>query len=145
MAVEEKIGVVERDAKERDERRLLNLGHTLAHALETALGYQNLRHGEAVAYGMLFAARLAAARGGDPEVERRLCALLSRLELPGLPAAEPDRLIALMRRDKKATEGGLAWVLPMGLGHPRIERGLSETEVRTELTRFLAAPLRVRG
>ena len=55
-----KATVVIADPTEAGERRLLNFGHTLGHALETALGYRGLRHGEAVAYGMLFALRLAA-------------------------------------------------------------------------------------
>ncbi len=53
---------------EQGDRRLLNFGHTLGHAIEAACGYAGLRHGEAVAYGMLFALRLAAARGLDPAV-----------------------------------------------------------------------------
>ncbi|MEJ2085630.1 MAG: 3-dehydroquinate synthase [Acidobacteriota bacterium] len=54
-AIAAKIAVVEKDPTEEGERRLLNLGHTLGHALEARLGYRGLRHGEAVAYGMLFA------------------------------------------------------------------------------------------
>src|ERR1700680_3986239 len=85
-----KIAVVERDPDERGDRRLLNFGHTLAHAIESACGYEGLRHGEAVAYGMLFALRLARRRGLAAAAARRLAALLGRLELPPLPALAPQ-------------------------------------------------------
>jgi 5-deoxy-5-amino-3-dehydroquinate synthase len=103
----------------RGGRALLNYGHTLAHALETE-GRYDLRHGEAVAVGLVFAARLARRLGrvGDERVavhDRLVAAydLPSRLP-PGVDAA---RVVALMGRDKKATGGGLTFVLdgPEGL------------------------------
>ena len=60
------------DRAEGGQRRLLNFGHTLGHALEAALDYRHLRHGEAVGYGMLFALRLAERRGLDSEEAERL-------------------------------------------------------------------------
>ncbi len=106
-------------ASGRGGRALLNYGHTLAHALETE-GRYDLRHGEAVAVGLVFAARLARQLGrvGDERVaehDRVVAAydLPSRLPL-GVDAA---RLVAAMGRDKKATGGGLTFVLdgPDGL------------------------------
>ncbi len=61
-----KIAVVERDPTEKGDRRLLNFGHTLGHAIESACEYAGLRHGEAVGYGILFALRLALAPGSRP-------------------------------------------------------------------------------
>jgi 5-deoxy-5-amino-3-dehydroquinate synthase len=99
-------------------RACLNYGHTLAHALETAGGY-DLRHGEAVAIGLVFAARLAARLGriDDARVARHDRVV----EGYGLPRALPpeadiDALLALMRRDKKS-QGGLSFVLdgPVGV------------------------------
>ena len=107
-----KAAVVASDEREGGRRAVLNYGHTLAHALETAGGY-DLRHGEAVAVGLVFAALLAerlgridAARVDD---HRRVVAGYG---LPGdLPAgSEADRLVELMARDKKAT-AGLTFVL----------------------------------
>src|SRR5215213_11102884 len=97
-----KIGVVERDPTEQGDRRLLNFGHTLGHAVESACGYSGLRHGEAVAYGMLFADRLAMRQGFDRELTERLRALLARFGLPPLPGLDPEELLAGMARDKKA-------------------------------------------
>jgi 3-dehydroquinate synthase len=139
-----KAAVVERDPSETTgERRVLNLGHTLGHALEAALGYGGLLHGEAVAYGLLFALRPARARGLDPQVAARTRAVLARLDLPPLPAGPalaPDALLGFVRRDKKAGEAGVAWVLPTALGHYRITREVSDDELHRELTAFLADP-----
>jgi 3-dehydroquinate synthase len=141
-----KIGVVERDPDERGDRRLLNFGHTLGHALESALGYRGLRHGEAVAYGMLFALRLAARRGLDETSVERLRRPLARLALPPLPDAggggrlDVEALLALIGRDKKARESGIVWVLPDTLGRGRLVTDVQPAEVRSELAGFLRDP-----
>jgi 3-dehydroquinate synthase len=138
-----KIGVVERDPTEQGDRRLLNFGHTLGHAIESSLGYGGpgaLRHGEAVGYGILFALRLAVRRGLAPAVAERLRALLERLGLPTLPVLDPAALLTHMARDKKALEGGLVWVLPAALGEGRMVQGVSREELSEELARFLRAP-----
>jgi 3-dehydroquinate synthase len=135
-----KIGVVERDPTEAGERKLLNFGHTLGHAVEAVLGYRGLRHGEAVAYGILFALRLAEARGLETRVGRRIKELLARLELPPLPELAPDELVAAMRRDKKARESGLAWVLPAALGRGEVVRDIGFEAVRRELEAFVGDP-----
>jgi len=137
-----KIGVVERDPDEQGDRRLLNFGHTLGHALETACGYAGLRHGEAVGFGLLFALRLALRRGLDPAVAERLRTLLGRFGLPPLPRdLDPRELMALMARDKKAREAGLTWVLPVALGEGRMVEGIGGPEVEEEIRQFLKAPL----
>jgi 5-deoxy-5-amino-3-dehydroquinate synthase len=107
-----KAAVVAADEREGGRRAILNYGHTLAHALETAGAY-DLRHGEAVAIGLVFAARLARHLGriDDARVADhvRVCAGYG---LPtNLPAnAGVDALLALMARDKKAMTG-LTFVL----------------------------------
>lgn len=135
-----KIGVVQRDPVEKGERKLLNFGHTLGHALEAELGYQGLRHGEAVAYGILFALRLAVRRGLDPAVADRMRELLGRFELPSLPALDAAALVEHMKKDKKARETGLAWVLPAALGQGEIVEGLGYDEVEGRLRGFLREP-----
>jgi len=135
-----KIGVVERDPVEKGERKLLNFGHTLGHALEAALGYASLRHGEAVAYGILFALRLAVRRGLDPAVARRMAELLARFDLPPLPPLDAAVLLDPMRRDKKARESGLAWVLPVALGRGEVVEDVGFDEVEAELVPFLRGP-----
>ena len=131
-----KAAVVERDPFERGERALLNFGHTFAHAIETEQGYGGLVHGEAVAIGMVLAARLSAHLGmaGDADTER-LEALLTRLGLPvrlteGLDA---DALIARMRLDKKNDAAGLRLVLWEGLGRAKVMPGVAEEAIRAVL------------
>lgn len=136
-----KCAVVERDPAEGDYRRILNYGHTLGHAIEGALAYRQLRHGEAVAYGMLFAARLAGRRGlVDRAIAERQRRLLARFELPPLPRLDPEELLSFMSRDKKATESGLTWVLPRSLGRGEMVSDVPPGEVRSELTSFLTVP-----
>ncbi len=139
-AVRAKATVVVADPTEAGERRLLNFGHTLGHALETALGYRRLRHGEAVAYGMLFALRLAHSRGLSARDGDRLRALIRRLEPPSLPAVDRLELLRALSRDKKAREAGLAWVLPETLGRGKIFTDVGLAELRREVTAFLADP-----
>jgi 5-deoxy-5-amino-3-dehydroquinate synthase len=113
-----KAAVVAEDERETGRRMILNYGHTLAHALEAA-GFAesgqvgDLRHGEAVAIGLVFAARLAQRLGRiDPT---RVEAHFGLIRAQGLPTALPvgadaATLVELMGRDKKATEG-LTFVL----------------------------------
>jgi len=136
-----KIGVVERDPTEQGDRRLLNFGHTLGHAIESACGYSGLRHGEAVGYGLLFALRLAVKRGLASAVAERIQSLIQRLELPPLPDLDSEALMAAMARDKKARETGLVWVLPRALGEGSMTGGISSDEVSAELRAFLRNPL----
>lgn len=136
-AVAAKCSVVESDPAEGDRRRLLNFGHTLAHAIEAACDYRGLRHGDAVSWGMLFALRLAERRGLPAADAERLRTLLERLDLPPLPPLEPTRLVELMARDKKATEAGLVWVLAKRLGEGEMVTGIDPAEVEAELRAFL--------
>lgn len=117
-AMRVKVEIVARDPYERGERARLNLGHTFAHALERACGYQ-MRHGDAVAIGLMCATRLAA--------RRQMCdaGLVSRLEhvlrLIGLPTHVPREapaaaILDAMTADKKRLEGRLRFALPRGLG-----------------------------
>ena len=111
-AVQIKADVVSADEREGDLRAILNYGHTLAHALETSGGY-DLRHGEAVAIGLVYAAELARHLGrvDDARVadHRRVVAGYDLpTNLP--PGADAEELVALMHRDKKAV-AGLTFVL----------------------------------
>ena len=109
-----KVEVVERDPKERGERKLLNLGHTFGHGVEAAGGFSRYTHGESVAVGLAFAFRLARALG---RVDDGAVAAVERvLVAAGLPIrVRPQvarRAGKLMGYDKKRTEAGLLWVLP---------------------------------
>ncbi len=115
-----KAAVVAEDEREGGRRRVLNFGHTLAHALEAAGGYRDLLHGEAVAAGMGAALVLSRERCGLPEGDfARARALVRALPLPPLPSPGPD-LIPFLARDKKVGEGGVTAVLLERLGRPRM-------------------------
>ena len=107
-----KAAIVAEDEREGGRRAILNYGHTLAHALETA-GEYDLRHGEAVAIGLVFAAELARILGridhGRVDEHRKVVAAYDLpMTLP--PAVDPDELVALFARDKKAV-GEITFVL----------------------------------
>ena len=136
-AIAAKIAVVEKDPSEKGDRRLLNLGHTLGHALEARLGYRGLRHGEAVGYGILFAVRLARKRKLSREDSSRIERLIARFELPELPRLDAAELLASMRFDKKNREAARVWVLPVEIGEAEVFDDIGENEVGEELHRFL--------
>jgi 3-dehydroquinate synthase len=130
-----KAEVVAADEREGDRRRILNYGHTAGHALEAVTGYRRLRHGEAVAYGMLVAAHLGVARGLiDKSDHAALVELIGRMgplpQVTDLPAAE---VLDAMRRDKKVVAGRLHMVLPRGLGDTVIVDDVTEKESRQAL------------
>ena len=114
-----KASVVARDQEEtKGVRECLNYGHTLAHAIETEAGYGVYSHGHAVAQGMRFASRLAVAHlGASMEFVQTQDALLDALGLPELRLkAEPERLLHLMKGDKKVRSGKLRFVLSRACG-----------------------------
>ncbi|MEZ5238070.1 MAG: 3-dehydroquinate synthase family protein [Microthrixaceae bacterium] len=105
------------DEREGGRRALLNYGHTLAHALET-VGEHELRHGEAVSIGLVFAAELARALGRvDDSVVTEHRRVVGAYGLPsGLPAGtDLEELVAVMGRDKKSLGSGLTFVLDGGV------------------------------
>jgi len=132
---ENKARVVASDEREAGIRAILNLGHTFGHAIETAQGYGNWLHGEAVAVGMLLAAKLSARLGwiSDGEVEA-IEAMLVRAKLPVvLPSMSADAFVALMSVDKKVLDGRLRLVLLNAVGEAVVTSEVSEAEVRATL------------
>ena len=110
-----KLGVCERDPFEAGERRNLNLGHTIGHALEVESRYR-LPHGSAVALGMRAVAAIAAEHGSEPELPFRLDTLLDRLGFRLRHTFDRDGVRSAMRTDKKRRAGHQRWVLPMEIG-----------------------------
>ena len=124
-----KVAVVQRDPFEAGERRTLNLGHTVGHALEAAAGFA-LPHGEAVAVGLIVEARVAQRLCGLPFADvARLQALLSRLGLPTAPAVPFEQAWPFLCRDKKAHGGRVRLSLLRRLGQPEPADGSFATEV----------------
>lgn len=117
-----KADIVEQDERESGLRAILNYGHTIAHAVETYTDYKRFTHGEAVAIGMVVAARIAHGMNLlRAEPVHRLIHLLKRLELPAhLPIADQDVLLGLMESDKKTEEGKVRFVLPTAIGHVQV-------------------------
>jgi shikimate kinase/3-dehydroquinate synthase len=111
-----KCEVVAADERDAGLRQVLNLGHTVGHAIETASGYGRYRHGEAVGLGLLAALRLSDADGLRSEVEEAL----ARFELPRRldPSVDPGAVIEAVARDKKRTSAGVGFVLLAEPGRP---------------------------
>ncbi|MCK9488911.1 MAG: 3-dehydroquinate synthase [Xanthomonadales bacterium] len=135
-SVRHKAAIVARDEREAGERALLNFGHTFGHAIETATGYGRYLHGEAVAIGMLQAARLSQKLALAPaEDGRRLERLLASLGLPtrAEPVLAPETILQHMRLDKKATAAGLRLVLWRGIGQALVSQAADDADLRAVL------------
>jgi 3-dehydroquinate synthase len=134
-AIRAKTRIVLRDEREAGPRTALNFGHTAGHAIEAALGYRGLRHGEAVAIGMLIAAELSVREAGlAPESRDRLVRTLDALRLPRrMPALTIAALEDAMRVDKKRGARGTRWVLTPRVGHASLPRLMSGRLVRSVL------------
>jgi 3-dehydroquinate synthase len=122
-----KAAVCLRDPFERGERAILNLGHTFAHALEAAAGYEGVTHGRAVALGLLAALRLSDRDTG----------VVDEVLRPQPARVDRERAWEAMKRDKKAREGELRLVL-LGDDGPRWDVPVPEADVRRELDRLIA-------
>jgi 3-dehydroquinate synthase len=130
-----KAAIVSSDERESGPRRILNFGHTAAHALETVTRYRRFRHGEAVAYGMLVAAQLAVARGALAEADRQgLSRTIIQLgPLPPIGDVSTRQMIDAMRHDKKRIEGKLHYVLATAIGAATIVDDVTEGELEKAL------------
>jgi 3-dehydroquinate synthetase len=132
-----KAAIVARDEREAGERALLNLGHTFGHALETATGFSDrLRHGEAIAIGMVLAFQLSARLGLCSEAEvKRVAAHFAAAGLPtrlaDIPGSLPPAadLLDLMEQDKKVRRGALTFILVRGIGKAFVQTGVEAAPV----------------
>lgn len=130
-----KADVVSKDERESGLREILNFGHTVGHAIEAVTEYGRYLHGEAIAIGMVAAARLSQKHGGLAEADAdRIEALLRRagfdLQMPNVPL---DQLLAAMRSDKKARDGGLRFVLARRIGEVFSSDAVSEPDIKEVL------------
>ena len=135
-----KAEVVGIDERESGLRMILNFGHTLGHAIEAATGYRRLLHGEAIAWGMLAALRIARKRGtvsaGEAErMERTIAAYGPTPEF----RASVDRLMAAAGRDKKNRAGSRRFVLPRGIGDAVVVEDVTDAEMEDAARAILAA------
>lgn len=127
-----KAEVVAADERETGLRALLNLGHTFGHAIEAHMGYGNWLHGEAVAAGMVMAARTAERLGQfSAQDSERIIALLQRAGLPvhGPQSMAAEAYLPHMMRDKKVLAGELRLVLPLAIGRAEVRAGVDHNSV----------------
>jgi shikimate kinase/3-dehydroquinate synthase len=130
-----KLAVVAEDERDGGRRQVLNLGHTVGHAIESATGYARYRHGEAVAIGLLAALRLSGKDALRAEVGDLLAA-------QGLPLkfdyASVDDVVALTERDKKRTAGGVPFVLVQAPGDVTPGHAVDPAELRAAVAEVRA-------
>lgn len=125
-----KAGVVERDPKEQGERALLNLGHTIGHAVEKLMDFQ-LLHGQCVAVGTIATAAISRNRGllSEKEYQEILCGCRDF----GLPVSvqglDPEKILEATRNDKKMEQGHIKFILMKGIGNSFIDKTLSDQEI----------------
>jgi 3-dehydroquinate synthase len=129
-SVRVKAEVVNADERESGVRMILNLGHTLGHAIEASTGYKQLLHGEAVAWGMIAAVGIAARRGmvSAADAERMERVVRAYGPMRGF-TAEAGELVALTAKDKKNRSGARSFVLPAGIGEAVVVKDVSEAEL----------------
>ncbi|HWK29650.1 MAG TPA: bifunctional shikimate kinase/3-dehydroquinate synthase [Solirubrobacter sp.] len=126
-----KLAVVAQDERDAGRRQVLNLGHTVGHAIETATGYARYRHGEAVGLGLLAALTLS----GQPELRAEVAELLAARGLPTTldPAVDHEAVLAAVQRDKKRRSGRVGFVLVEAPGDVRTGLPVAESDVRAAL------------
>ncbi len=131
-----KIGIVSTDERDGGARQLLNLGHTVGHAIETVTGYRRYRHGEAIALGLLAALRLS----GADELRAQVASLL---EAGGLPVAldpdvDPEAVVAATRMDKKRVGDQVPFVLCEAPGEATFGQRVASAEVLAAVAELVA-------
>ncbi len=120
-AIKLKARIVKMDEKDKAIRKILNLGHTFAHAIESATNYRRFLHGEAVAIGIMYAIKLGETIGvTEPSLKDRVKSILERFNLPTeLKKVDPQDLIPYFYVDKKATTSSLSFIIPLKIGDVR--------------------------
>ena len=130
-----KCEVVAADERDAGLRAVLNLGHTVGHAIEAASGYERYRHGEAIGLGLLAALRLSDA----PELREEVESILRRHGLPVTldPGIDVEETLAALERDKKRTEAGVGFVLLSEPGEPRTGELVDPAKVRSAVEELI--------
>jgi 3-dehydroquinate synthase len=137
-SVRVKADVVSADERESGLRMVLNLGHTLGHAIEAATDYKQLLHGEAVAWGMLAAVSIATNRNTITAAEADRMQRVIRAYGPMHPfTADASALVALTAKDKKNRSGTRSFVLPVGIGDATVVKDVTEAELLDAATQIV--------
>ena len=130
-----KASIVQSDERETGLRRVLNFGHTVGHAIESATKYRRFRHGEAVAFGMLAAANIAETRGDLSTTDcEELATLIRRMgPLPSSNDLSIKQIINTIKQDKKIIQGKLHFVLPTSIGLTTIVEDVTSKQIERAL------------
>jgi len=131
-----KLGVVREDERDGGRRQVLNLGHTVGHAIETVTGYARLRHGEAVGLGLLVALRLS----GQQALREQVAGLLARAGLPShVEGVDVDAVVGATRRDKKRVGEDVPFVVCLAPGDVRHGAQIARAELRAAVAEIAGA------
>jgi 3-dehydroquinate synthase len=122
--------IIIEDEFENDRRRILNFGHTIGHALETYFNYDLLRHGEAVAYGMIAAAKLSVWFSNLSEDNYNLLVeLVKKLSLPKLHDFKSSNILKIIKNDKKVKLGDVHFILLNDIGSTVIKNEIDDATI----------------
>ncbi|WP_281886942.1 3-dehydroquinate synthase [Paenibacillus sp. YYML68] len=133
-----KAAVVSQDERENDLRAILNLGHTIGHALEAVAGYNELLHGEAISIGMIGSAMLSVELGNPEHIHTVTERIFTKFGLPTrIPAHfDTDEIMKAMMHDKKFKEGQMVFIVPTEIGKVEINKRVSADLVRSIVERL---------
>ena len=127
ISVKIKAEIVSIDEKELGLRKILNFGHTIGHGLESTIGYGKIRHGEAVALGILCSSWISKKFGILPNQEfDYLVGIINKLNLPKVSQINHETLLSYINKDKKKRNGIIQFILLNKLGNPIINKDVSE-------------------
>ena len=129
-----KISIIKNDMYDNDNRRLLNFGHTLGHALEKYYEYNYLLHGEAVLHGILFASTLSNLSGNLSTSELDcIIQLIGKLDLPDIGEIDSDKVINDLKNDKKVINDKICFILLDEIGKAKIVNDINHEEIKRAL------------
>jgi 3-dehydroquinate synthase len=130
-----KADVVSRDEREGHLRHVLNLGHTIGHALEAVTGYRRFTHGEAVGWGLIGACWIACRRGmlAEPAFQAIAEAVDRIGPRPRLSDLDQERILEAISHDKKARAGRVPFVLPTAIGRVVVRDDVTRAEIQAAL------------
>ncbi len=121
ISINNKKYFVNKDFRDKGKRKMLNFGHTFAHAIEKMYGYKYISHGEAVGFGMILACTVGEKLGiTEPELANKVSEMLLERGLPAYIEFKPDKLIEAIKADKKSTGDGVELILLREIGLPEI-------------------------
>ena len=132
--VQLKVNIVEQDDRDENIRNILNFGHTIGHALETYYGYAKMNHGEAVAYGILYASKLSNINGDLSDKElNQIYGMIKKLSLPKMKNINAKEILNFIKNDKKKTSQGLNFILLSEIGKAFISQNISYNDIEMVL------------